>query len=194
MAQLLNGGDFEYQNPDQRHEQWRAQILDNQPRPGEARSYGTERDATTEALKADYSLITIAPGVVPGRTIAILGGLDTKGTGGAMVFATSQFGVQKLNAILGDGMKSEKDTLPPFQALVRVNLAKGCQVIGTDLIAVHPCLQASRARIYRPLRARFSHLLSTYFASHGLRTNFVLRLVCVARIVFAGTAVDNCPT
>jgi hypothetical protein len=83
VAQLLTAGDFSYQNPDQHREQWRAQILNAHPHAGEASAYRTERDATSQVLHADYSLITIAPGVTPGRSIAILGGLDTKGTEGA---------------------------------------------------------------------------------------------------------------
>ncbi|HYK37426.1 hypothetical protein [Alloacidobacterium sp.] len=136
VAQLMAAGDFSYSNPDQHHQQWRAQILDAHPRDGEASTYGTERDQTSKVLTADYSLITIAPGVTPGRWIAIIGGLDTKGTEGAAMFATSKQGVERLNNVL-DRMNSNKKEPLPFQALVRVQMAKGYQVLGADLISVH---------------------------------------------------------
>lgn len=138
VAQLMTAGDFSFSNPDQHHEQWRAQILDSHPQNGETSTYRTERDAASKVLTADYSLITIAPGVTSGRSIAIVGGLDTKGTEGATMFLTSKQGVARLNKILEGFTGSSKNELAPFQALVRVQLAKGYQVLGSDLISVHP--------------------------------------------------------
>jgi hypothetical protein len=138
VAQLLAAGDFSYQNPDQHREQWRAQILNAHPRPGEASAYRTERDATSRVLQADYSLITIGPGVTLGRSIAILGGLDTKGTEGATMFATSKVGVERLRKALDGFGDTHKGDLTPFQALVRVQLAKGYQVLDAKLVSVHP--------------------------------------------------------
>ena len=137
VAQLLTAGDFVFQNPDQHREQWRAQIINAHPRNGETSAYSTERDAATRVLTSDYSLITIAPGVVPGRSIAFLGGLDTKGTQGATLFATSTFGIEQLVRVLGTENGSSTSPLD-FQALVRVRLAKGYQVLGAELTAVHP--------------------------------------------------------
>jgi hypothetical protein len=138
VAQLLPAGDFTFKNPDARHEQWRAQIVNANPLGNELTAYGTERDGATQVLKTDYSLITIAPGVVPGRYIANLGGLDTKGTEGATMFATSGQGIDELNkALVRAGETTAKGETPVFQALVRVRLAKGYQVLGADLTAVH---------------------------------------------------------
>ena len=146
VAQLIPAGDFIFKNPDSRHEQWRAQIVDAHPQNGELPAYGTERDHTTQVLRTDYSLITIAPGVVPGRYIAILGGLDTKGTEGATQFATSVQGIDDLTrALTAVGEKTAKGEMPIFQALVRVRLAKGYQVLGADLTAVHRLRVQSRA-------------------------------------------------
>jgi hypothetical protein len=142
VAQMMAAGDFSYSNPDQHHEQWRALILDAHPGDGETSTYRTERDPTSKVLTADYSLITIAPGVTPGRWIAIIGGLDTKGTEGAAMFVTSKHGIERLNSAL-DGMGSTKE-ISPFQALVRVQMVKGYQVLGADLISVHR-LQPAKA-------------------------------------------------
>jgi len=138
VAQLLSMGDFTFDNPDSRREQWRAQILNAHPRADENSTYHTERDPTTQVLKTDYSLISIQPGVVPGRYIAILGGLDTKGTEGATMFATSRPGVEELSkALAASGEASAKGETSVFQALVRVRLEKGYQVLEADLLAVH---------------------------------------------------------
>jgi hypothetical protein len=138
VAQLLSMGDFTFDNPDSRREQWRAQILNAHPRPDENLTYRTERDPTSQVLKTDYSLISIQPGVVPGRYIAVLGGLDTKGTEGATMFATSRPGVEELSrALAAFGESGAKGGTPVFQALVRVRLEKGYQVLEADLMAVH---------------------------------------------------------
>jgi hypothetical protein len=138
VAQLLSMGDFTFENPDSRREQWRAQILNAHPRADENSTYRTERDPTSQVLKTDYSLISIQPGVVPGRYIAILGGLDTKGTEGATMFATSRPGVEELSrALAASGESGSKGEIPVFQALVRVRLEKGYQVLEADLLAVH---------------------------------------------------------
>lgn len=138
VAQLLTVGDFAFRNPDSRHEQWRGQILNAHPRANEEPIYRTERDSMTHVLKTDYSLISIMPGVVPGRYIAVLGGLDTKGTEGATMFATSKPGIEELNRTLSQSGEPEaKGETPVFQALVRVRLSKGYQVLEAGLVTVH---------------------------------------------------------
>jgi hypothetical protein len=112
--------------------------LNGHPETGESSTYRTERDATSQVLKTDYSLISIQTGVVPGRYIAVLGGLDTKGTEGATMFATSKLGVDELSKALSAlGESGAKGKTPVFQALVRVRLEKGYQVLDADLMAVH---------------------------------------------------------
>ena len=73
VAQLLTVGDFSFRNPDERHEQWRAQIIDTHPAVGNRAVYTTERDVSTRMLTTDYSLITITSGVTQGRHIVFLG-------------------------------------------------------------------------------------------------------------------------
>jgi hypothetical protein len=136
VAQRIAPGDFTFENPDSRREQWRAQIVNAHPQTNESSTYHTERDPTTHVLKTDYSLISIQPGVVPGRYIALMGGLDTKGTEGATMFATSRPGVEELSRKLAGESWSKGET-PVFQALVRVRLDKGYQVLNADLMAVH---------------------------------------------------------
>jgi hypothetical protein len=139
VAQLSDVGDFRFKLPDTRIEEWRGIIVNDHPRPGESPVYRVERDAHTQVLQSDYSLITIQPGLVPGRYIANLGGLDTTGTEGAVVFATSRSGVEELFRILrASGHPGSPASLPFFQALLNVRLQKGYEVLGASLVAVHP--------------------------------------------------------
>jgi hypothetical protein len=139
VAQLSNTGDFSFRNPDTRLEEWRGMIVNAHPRPNESAIYHTERDPVTQVLKTDYSLISIQPGVVPGRYIATLGGLDTTGTEGAVLYATSRPGVEELSRTLASlGEPTPKDAPALFQALISVRLEKGYEVLGSSLVSVHP--------------------------------------------------------
>jgi hypothetical protein len=138
VAQLPNLGDFTFKDGDTRLEQWRSVIVDAHPRSSEASIYHTERDLNTQVLSADYSLITIQPGILPGRYIADFGGLDTTGTEGAILYATSRPGVDELTkAIQFPGNASDRRPFPVFQALLKVRLEKGYHVLGVSLVAVH---------------------------------------------------------
>ena len=138
VAHLSSLGDFGFKDFDARLEQWSGVILNGHRRPNEALTYHTERDPNTKVLKADYSLITIQPGIVPGRYIADFGGLDTTGSEGAILYATSKPGVEELaRAIQFPGNTGDERPFPVFQALLKVRLEKGYDVLGVDLIAVH---------------------------------------------------------
>jgi hypothetical protein len=136
VAQLPANGDFVFVNPERLHDLWQGRILNTHPRPNEKAIYQTERDPVTQSVKVDYAVISFQPGVVPGRQIANLGGLDTKGTEGAVLLATSKSGVEELSRELS--AINSKDKLPAYQALLKVNLEKGYQVLNTKLLAVHP--------------------------------------------------------
>jgi hypothetical protein len=131
-------GDFSFKNPDARLEQWRGMIINAHPRGNESAAYHTERDPSTLVLKADYSLFTIQPGIVPGRYLADLGGLDTTGSEGAVLFATSKVGIEELTRVIGgSGRPVAKNATPTFQALFKVRIERGYDVVGTSLETVH---------------------------------------------------------
>lgn len=145
VGQLFADGDFAFDNPDNHREQWRAVIQNAHPQNGESATYHTERDPKTQVLKIDYSLVSIQPGVVEGRHIAVLGGLDTKGTEGATRFVTTAKGIEALTgALAAKGLNlppkstNHRGEIPYFQALLRVELQKGDMVLKTELTAVHP--------------------------------------------------------
>ena len=54
------------------------------------------------------------------------------------MFATSRPGIEELSkALAASGESGAKGEMPLFQALVRVRLEKGYQVLEADLLAVH---------------------------------------------------------
>jgi hypothetical protein len=139
VSQFNTVGDFSFVNPDPRGGNWRGIIVNAHPRPGEQPVYRTERDPATGVLKTDHALITIQPGVIPGRYIVDLGGLDTTGCEGAALFATSKTGVDELSkALAAQGIHGANGNPPLFQALLSVRLEKGDEVLGASLITVHP--------------------------------------------------------
>jgi hypothetical protein len=138
VAQLPTLGDFLYVASDSLHDLWGGRIVNTHPQGNERTIYRTERDPETGTLKADYALISFQPGIVPGRHIVNLGGLDTKGMEGAVLLATSKSGVEDLSRALSEIKQVyPKDKIPAFQALLRVNLEKGYQVLDTQLLTVH---------------------------------------------------------
>ena len=138
VAHFSNLGDFSFKDFDSRLEQWRGIIVNAHPLPNTASTYQTERDPNTQVLKADYSLITIQAGIVSGRYIADFGGLDTTGTEGAILYATSRSGVDELTkAIQFQGTTGDRRPFPAFQALLKVRLETGYHVLGVTLEAVH---------------------------------------------------------
>ena len=142
VAQLMAAGDFSFRNPDSRLEQWRAEIVNTRPEGQESPSYHTERDPATRVLRADYGIVSIQDGVVPGRHLAVLGGLDTTGTEGAALFATTKSGVEEMRSALGASFSSgAAGEMTQFQALVRVRLEKGYEVLGSSLVSVHRIAQ-----------------------------------------------------
>ncbi|HEV2134897.1 MAG TPA: hypothetical protein VGR47_11735 [Terracidiphilus sp.] len=146
VSQFNSVGDFTFVNPDSRLGGWLGTIVNSNPRPGEQSVYRTDRDPETGVLKTDHALITIQPGVVPGRYIVDLGGLDTTGCAGAAMFATSVTGVQELKRMIAaEGIHGTNNGPPMFQALLSVRLEKGDEVLGASLVTVHPLYPAQKS-------------------------------------------------
>lgn len=136
-------GDFKFKHSptSQKEKDWGGVIEDLNPHPGEAKFYRTERDPVTGVLTMDHALITIEPGIVSGRYIVDIGGLDSTGSEGVASFATSDTGVEELSkALAAQGIHGVKGGPALFQALLRVRLEMGDEVLGTSLIAVHPLI------------------------------------------------------
>ena len=101
----------------------------------------------SHVLKEDFALVPFQPGIVSDHELAILGGIDTTGTEGAALLVTSKVGVEELlKALPLSSSTPEAANGRAFQALVRVDVKKGYQVLGSHLVTLHP-LNSARAGI-----------------------------------------------
>jgi hypothetical protein len=139
VAQLVSPADFSFTGPVSNRDPWSDQILNSQPQSGEQPKYSSVRDPVSHVLQQDYALVSFQPGVVPEHQIVILGGIDTTGTEGAALLVTSEIGVEELTSALTKvGTLSKTAKSGAFQALVRVDVKKGYQVLGSHLVTMHP--------------------------------------------------------
>jgi len=137
VAQLSRPSDFVWNRLDVA-DPWKGEYVNRHPQPGESLSYKTERDPSTQEIKADFGLITLQPGAVPNRRIIMLGGLDTSGVAGAAQFVTSPTHMAELRSRLESVSAWKGDGVPPsFQALLRVDVERGNDVFDVRLISVH---------------------------------------------------------
>ena len=105
-------------------------IVSRHPQPGEAGTYMAS--PSNVPLTEDYALVGLVPGVEPGRYVMILAGTTTFGTQGAVEFACRPDSVEKLLRAIPDAGGGQ---IKPFEALVRVKIARGVPV-DTELVAV----------------------------------------------------------
>lgn len=122
--------DFDY---DYTPRAWGGKIINRNPRPGEAHEYLIERNSSTHAIDGGYAIISCLPSLNSTHRIISLGGIDTTGTLGATLFATTPEGAGKLMEHIDRNSQE-----PDFQAIVHVSLAHGNQVFQNQLITVHP--------------------------------------------------------
>ncbi len=87
---------------------------------------------STSPLTEDYAIIALMPGLNPARSVLILAGTTTFGTQGAVEFASRQNSVGDLLSRLSTTRATD---LKPFEALLRVKVARGVPV-ETELVAV----------------------------------------------------------
>jgi hypothetical protein len=105
-------------------------IVSKHPNPGEAGTYLAS--PSNIPLTEDYSVVGLVPGIGSGRFVMILAGTTTFGTQGAVEFVCRQESVEKLLHAIPN---SSAGPVKPFEALVRVKIARGVPV-GTELVAV----------------------------------------------------------
>jgi len=129
LLDIPNMQEFVFQRVASGPRQGDLSIVNKHPKPGEAGSYlASPSDAS---LTEDYSVVGLVPGI-SGRYVMILAGTTTFGTQGAVEFVCRQDSVEKLlHEIPGSGT----GPIRPFEALVRVKIARGVPV-GTELVSV----------------------------------------------------------
>ena len=106
-------------------------IAIRHPRPGEASSYLAS--PSNAPLTEDYAVVGLVPGESPNRMVMILAGTTTFGTQGVVEFVCRPDSVEKLM----QEIPGAKSGMKPFEALVRVKIARGVP-LDTELIAVRP--------------------------------------------------------
>jgi hypothetical protein len=104
-------------------------IVSKHPKPGEASVYLAS--PSDVPMTEDYSVVGLVPGLGSGHYVLILAGTTTFGTQGAVEFVCRQDSLDKLlHEIRGSG----SGPMHPFEALVRVKIARGVPV-ETELVA-----------------------------------------------------------
>jgi hypothetical protein len=105
-------------------------IVSKHPQPGEAGTYLAS--PSNVAMTEDYSVIGLMPGIGSGQYVMILAGTTTFGTQGAVEFVCRQDSAEKLLRAIPN---ASGGSIKPFEALVRVKIARGVPV-GTELVAM----------------------------------------------------------
>jgi hypothetical protein len=106
------------------------EIINAHPESGEAKEYLAT--PSNEPLTEDYSLIALVRGLNPSRSVLILAGTTTIGTQAAVEYVCQQNSLEELLLRLSVSNSGE---LKPFEAVIRVRVARGVPV-GTELVAL----------------------------------------------------------
>ncbi|HXL21119.1 MAG TPA: hypothetical protein VOA78_01535 [Candidatus Dormibacteraeota bacterium] len=106
------------------------EVMNVRPERGEATSFLAT--AANQPLIEDYAVVALVRGLNPAHSQLILAGTTTIGTQAAVEYVTRQSFVEELLQRLSVTQPSE---LKPFEALLRVKVARGVPV-GTELVAL----------------------------------------------------------
>lgn len=106
-------------------------VLNRRPRSGEQSEYRLSVDPVTGQPSTDWAVITMAPGIAPGRVVMILAGIRPEGTQAAAEFVTNPRYAEQLQR------RMPRTASPYFQALLRVDVKKW-QPAALLIEAVHP--------------------------------------------------------
>jgi hypothetical protein len=98
-------------------------IVNVHPAPGESKF--NLASPSSASLVEDYAVVALVPGLNPARSVLIVAGTTTFGTQGAVEFVCRQESVQQLLLRLS---VSDAGEMKPFEALLRIKIAKGVPV------------------------------------------------------------------
>ena len=105
-------------------------ITNVRPQPGEAKEYVAT--PPTEPLVEDYSVVALKRGLDATHSVLILAGTTTIGTQAAVEYVSQKSSVEELLRRLS---VSKPDGLRPFEAVIRVKVARGVPV-ATELVSL----------------------------------------------------------
>jgi hypothetical protein len=106
------------------------EIVNFHPESGEAKEFLPS--PPDETLMEDYSVIALKRGLNPAHSVLILAGATTIGTQAAVEYVCQQNSLEELLLRLSVSNSGE---LKPFEAVIRVKVARGVPV-GTELVAL----------------------------------------------------------
>ena len=105
-------------------------IVNVHPRPDESREFlGSPSGAQ---LTEDYAIVALVRGLNPSRSVMILAGTTTIGTQAAVEYVCQRNSLEQLLMRLS---VSPTEDVKPFEALLRVKVARGVPV-GTEIVAL----------------------------------------------------------
>jgi hypothetical protein len=110
-------------------------VFNVHPQPDEAKMFLASPSGVP--LTEDYAIIGLVPGMNPARSVLILAGTTTIGTQAAAEYVCRQDSLEQLLLRLS---VSENGEMKPFEAVLRVKVARGVPV-GSDLVALRKVSQ-----------------------------------------------------
>jgi hypothetical protein len=130
LLDIPNTQEFVFQRVASGNRKGDLSIVNKHPQSGDSEAFlASPSDAP---LTEDYAVVGLVPGIGSGRFVMILAGTTTFGTQGVVEFVCRQDSVEKLlRSIPG----SNSGTIKPFEALVRVKIARGVPV-ESELVSV----------------------------------------------------------
>lgn len=105
-------------------------VINIRPQPDEPKMFLSTPPGTP--LTEDYAMIGLVPGMNPARSVLILAGTTTIGTQAAAEYVCRQDSLEHLLLRLS---VSENGEMKPFEAVLRVKVARGVPV-GSELVAL----------------------------------------------------------
>jgi hypothetical protein len=105
-------------------------IINKHPQPDEGKEFFATPSGVP--LTEDYALLGLVKGMNPGQSVLILAGNTTIGTQAAVEYVCRQSSVEELLLRLSVSQNGE---LRPFEAVIRVKVARGVPV-ETELVAI----------------------------------------------------------
>jgi hypothetical protein len=131
VAELHLGHNYAFQFPSGSGSSWAGSIFDRRAAVGASdASWSVQRDSRTQALRTDYAVFAVVPGVMPNRRVMLLAGLTTSGTQGAAEFATTNSQVAELLTPLFRG-----GTPSFFESVLEVQVVQGLDPVSVRHIA-----------------------------------------------------------
>ena len=106
------------------------EIINSHPESGESKEFLPS--SPDETLTEDYSVIALKRGLNPAHSVLILAGATTIGTQAAVEYVCQRDSLEQLLLRLSVSNSGE---LKPFEAVIRVKVAKGVPV-GSELVAL----------------------------------------------------------